>query len=138
MHPMLFKGQRLGKDIRDYMTMNISQAAVDGVVAHRQSLVIKAQLVKHGGVGIIDRCGLSTVKWFVSPVIAFPVRHPTLKSSSGKPVGKHEGIVIPTLAPLTTGHPSKLRGPVNNRILKQTTLLQILDQGSGPPSHSKT
>ena len=118
MHPMLFKGQRLGKDIRDYMTMNISQAAVDGVVAHRQSLVIKAQLVKHGGVGIIDRCGLSTVKWFVSPLIAFPVRHPTLKPSSGKPVGKHEGIVIPTLTSLAAGHPSKLSSPVNNRILK--------------------
>ena len=123
MHPMLFKGQRLGKDIRDYMTMNISQAAVDGIVSHRQSLVIKAQLMQHGCVSIINRRWILPVKGLIPPLIAFPVRHPTLKPSSGKPVGKHEGIVIPPLASLTTGHPSKLRGPVNNGILKQTALL---------------
>jgi hypothetical protein len=105
------------------MAMNIGEAPVDRIVPHRQSLVIKSKLVKHGGVSIVHGCGILSVSWFVSPLITFTVSYSSLKAPSGKPVGKHEGIVIPPLASLTTGHPSKLRGPVNNGILKQTALL---------------
>ena len=88
--------------------------------------MIEAQLMEHGGVGIINSSWILPVKRFVSPLIALPMSHASVKSTSGKPVSKDERIMIPALTSLTARHPTKLGGPVYNCILEQTALLQIL------------
>lgn len=53
--------------------VDISQAPVNAVMADGELLVVDSQLVKDGGVDIVDSGWMVAIKWFVSPVVTGPV-----------------------------------------------------------------
>ena len=120
------------------MPVDIREPAVNTVVSDTQALVVNSQLVQHGRIDIVDLRGIASVQRLVAPLVAFPMGHSPLDSSPGKPVGEHEWIVITTFLSLRAWHASKLGRPVDDRVLEQTTLLQILDQACRSTGHSKS
>ena len=127
----------LGENLLNHVPMDVRESAINTVVSHAQALVIDSQLVQHGCVDVVDLRGVVAVQRLVAPLVAFTVGHSTLDPSTGKPVGKHEWIVITAFLALRARHTSKLGRPVDDRILKQTPLLQILDQTCRSTGHSK-
>lgn len=51
--------------------MHICQAAIDAVVANRQLLMVDAELMKNGGMDIVDRGVVTPVLWLEPPLVAF-------------------------------------------------------------------
>ena len=113
----------LGQNLLDHMPMDICQSAINTVMPHAETLVIDPELMKHRCIDIVDLRGVVPVQRFVAPLVAFAMGHSALDPSPGKPVGKHKRIVITTFLALSAWHASKLRRPVDDRILKKAALL---------------
>ena len=105
-------------DFLDQVTVHVGQTPVDRVMTDSQALVVQSELVKHRRIDVVDLGRVLAVEWLVTPLITLPVGNPALETAPGQPIGEDEGIVIPPLACLATGHPTELGGPMNDRILK--------------------
>lgn len=53
--------------------MDIGQAPVNAIMADSELLVVDSQLVKDGGVDIVDSGWVVAIERFVSPVVTGPV-----------------------------------------------------------------
>ena len=68
-------------------------------------------------------------------LVAFTVCHTALDSTSGKPVGEYERVVIPAYSTLGAWHSAELGGPEDDRVIEETPAAKILDQGRGAGRH---
>ena len=63
-----------------------------------------------------------------TPLVAFTVCHTALDSTSSKPVGEYERVVIPAFSALGAWHSAELGGPEDERVIEHAALLQVEDQ----------
>ena len=110
------------------MPVDVRESAVNPVVPERQFCVIQPEQVEDGRVDVIDLRWILSIQRLVAPLVALSVRHPPADAPATQPVGKHKRVVVPALASLRGGHSSKFRRPQNNRVLEQTTLLEVLNK----------
>jgi len=105
--------------------MNIGKSSVNPVVAHGQLFVVYAELVQDCGVNVVAGRGVQPVGWAEAPLVTFAVRHASLDAAAGKPVRKHERIVVSSLSTLRTGHSPELGRPEDERVVEHAALLEV-------------
>lgn len=106
--------------------MDISQPEIPSCVAIGQLLVINPQLVKDGGVQVVEMNPV--LPRIVSILIGGAILDPRLDPSTGEEHGIGVGIVIPAVAPLGDWRPTKFPTPQHERLIEQAPLLEISDQ----------
>ena len=119
------------------MPIDIREAAINAVVPNGQALVINAQQVQHGGIYVVDLRGMFPVERFIPPLITLAMGNASLDAASCQPVGKDIRVMVPSLACLTAGHAAELGGPVNDRVVKQTSLLEVANEPGSTARHAE-
>ena len=128
---------KLCEDGFDHMPVHIGEAAVDAVMAKGEARVVEAELMEDCSMDVVDRGRGVSIKWFVTPDVALTVSQSALDASAAKPVGENKRVMVAALAALRRRHAAKLGGPQDERVLEQSTLLEILDEGRGAARHAE-
>lgn len=119
---------RSRQDLVQHVTVHVSQAAIDTVVAHAESRMIDAQQVQHGGMEIV------TIRFIfgglVGEIIARSERAASLDACPGEPGYERPSVVVATGGSLREWHPAEFGRPDDERVFEQPTLFQI-DEQSG-------
>src|SRR5688572_33224295 len=118
-------GRRSGQHFFDHVAMDVSQPAVDTVVAEDELFVIDAEQAQDRGVHVIDFRGVLAIERLVAPLIAFARNHAAFDSAAAEPVGENERIVIAALTALRGRHAPELGCPKDEGVLEQPALFEV-------------
>ena len=114
----------LREHLLDDVTMYVGQATLETVVVKTQTLVIQTHQMKNGGIEIIN--GSLVGNRLESEFVTLPVTKPLLHSGPRKKGCKGFRVMITTgSVSLQKGHPSELRAPNDESVLKQTTAFHV-------------
>ena len=79
------------------------------------------------GVYVVDMRRIGAIGRLVAPLVAEPMGHSALDSSSAEPVAEDVGVVVPSLGALGRWHPAKLGCPQDDSVVQKAALLEVLD-----------
>ena len=93
--------------------------------------MVEAEDVKNGGVKIIN--GGDVFHCLVAEFICRAVAEAVLYACTGEPGGEAGGVVVATAraSSLESGHATEFGAPDNERVLEQSALFEICEQGGG-------
>ena len=117
------------------MTVNIGEAEVAALKAVGELCVIEAKKVKDGGLQIVDVHLIAGC--LESEFIALSIREPAFHATASHPHRIAVGVVVAAqdaaagCASLAEGSPPKFAGAENKRVIKESTLFEVFDQGCG-------
>ena len=110
--------------------MHIGQSAFEAVVIVSEALVVQAEEVEDGGVEIVD--GGDVLFRLPAECIRGAMGMAALDAGAGEPGGKAFGVVVAAAgAFLESRHAAELSAPHDQRVLEQTALFEVAQQGGG-------
>ena len=118
------RGAHSGEYLPHHFTVDVGQTKIPTAVTVGESFVIESQQVQHCGVQImdVDFVGDGSMSVFVG----FAVGHPAANAAAGHPHREALRIVIASVLAFRERRSAELRSPDDERILEQSSALEIL------------
>ena len=108
-------------------SVHVGQPPLEPVVIEREPLVIEAKKVQNRRVKVVD--GRDVDRGLVPEIVGRPVRRPCVDTGAREPTREPRRIVIATARSLLKGrHPPELGAPDDDRVLEQSSRLQVTQQ----------
>src|SRR5437867_3863331 len=116
------------KNFRDDHAVHIGEPALNAVMIEGESLMVQSQQMEEGGVKVVDRA--DALDRLVTELVRCAVAESTFHSRPGQPHAESMRVVVAAAGALLKGrHPAEFGDPGNHRLIEQTAVFQVGDQG---------
>src|SRR5512135_2800674 len=110
--------------------LGVGQAVVATFVRVGDPTVVEAKGVQQGGLKIVDGDGVLNGR--VTEVVGRAVDVTGLETAAGQPEGEAVAVMVAAVLPLRDRQTSELARPENDRLVKQSPLLEVAhERGAG-------